>query len=129
MPHQKILFTNNVVPAIDFLISEADPDGIWIIADTDTARMVVPSLRDSSQPLAGASLITLKQGDDHKTIEALTGVWEKPGVPREPPAGHSWSTWAEAWSPISEDSPRPHSSEECGFSMCPPLCSERSTQL
>lgn len=76
MPHQKILFTNNVVPAIDFLISEADPDGIWIIADTDTARMVVPSLRDSSQPLAGASLITLKQGDDHKTIEALTGVWE-----------------------------------------------------
>lgn len=76
MSHQKIIFTNDVVPALDFMIGETDPAGIWIIADSNTADMVVPYLREISPALAGASLIILEQGDDHKTLEALAGVWE-----------------------------------------------------
>ena len=75
MSHQKIIFTNEVAQAIDYMISEADPAGIWIIADTTTAEKAVPYLRDCSTALASASLITLDQGDSNKTIETVTGVW------------------------------------------------------
>ena len=73
---QKLIFTNIVGEAIDDLIADLGNPQVAVVADTNTAQYVLPVLRNDSKAVAGATLITVKAGDDNKSIDELTGLWK-----------------------------------------------------
>lgn len=72
---EKILFTNLVEDALDKVIAEIDPAGVFVMADSNTARFALPRLLQLCDSLQGATVITVDAGDEAKNIEAATRVW------------------------------------------------------
>lgn len=73
---QNLIFTNNVDSAIERLAASNDHNITVWIADANTARLVEP---------APPCLITIPDGDENKTLETVTRVWdemERMGVTR-----------------------------------------------
>lgn len=68
---QNLLFTNDVATALGNLVKDAAPATIHVIADENTARLVVPRL---GLP-ASADLITIPAGDDAKNLDTLALIW------------------------------------------------------
>lgn len=66
---QKLIFTNEVAEALDELIAEVSPSGIYFLADKNTAPIAAELNR------CGARLITIGAGDENKTLETLASVW------------------------------------------------------
>ena len=64
---QNLIFTNDVEAAIERLIESGDHNLTVWIADMNTARLL-PTL---------PHLITIPDGDEHKTLETVTGVWDE----------------------------------------------------
>ena len=72
---QNLIFTNDVEAAVERLTGVGDHNLIVWIADTNTAQLLP----------APSHLITIPDGDDHKTLETVTRVWdemERMGVTR-----------------------------------------------
>ena len=72
---QNLIFTNDVAGAIERLTASTDHNLTVWIADVNTARLLPTPSR----------LITIPDGDEHKTLETVTRVWdemERMGVTR-----------------------------------------------
>ncbi len=72
---QNLIFTNDVEAAIERLTGVGDHNLIVWVADTNTAQLLP----------APPHLITIPDGDDHKTLESVMHVWdemERMGVTR-----------------------------------------------
>lgn len=72
---QNLIYTNNVEAAIDGIAVNGNHNLTVCIADANTARYAP----------AGAGLITIPAGDENKTLETVTRVWdemERMGVTR-----------------------------------------------
>ncbi len=65
---QNLIFTNDVEEAIERLTATGDHNLTVWIADVNTARLIDPA------PL---HLITIPDGDDAKTLETVTRVWDE----------------------------------------------------
>lgn len=65
---QNLIFTNDVAEAIEQLVETGNPNMTVWIADKNTARLVSP---------APPRLITIPDGDTHKTLETVTRVWDE----------------------------------------------------
>ena len=65
---QNLIFTNDVLAAVDRLVSQGDHNVIVWIADVNTARLINP---------APPCLITIPDGDENKTLETVTRVWDE----------------------------------------------------
>lgn len=74
---QKLIFTSEPARELDALISDYAPAGVFLLADTNTARLVVPRLMQHSTAIAAAQLIEIDAGDDHKSLDALAHVWHR----------------------------------------------------
>ncbi len=61
--------------AIDDLASDINVTDAVVIVDENTAQFVLPILVNDSQTVAKARLITVKAGDDNKSLEQLTNLW------------------------------------------------------
>ena len=71
-----IIFTNQVIEALDSLIASFAPSGVFVIGDHNTSRFVIPVLQQASS-LADAHCIQLPAGDANKTLESLSHVWSQ----------------------------------------------------
>lgn len=69
----QVTHTNRVAQAIDRIIDAGDFTRIFIIADTNTAKLVVPQL--DSKSCTGAQLITIPAGEKNKSLETLSKIW------------------------------------------------------
>lgn len=67
---QKLIFTNDVAPALDALIAELKPAGVFFLADSNT-RPIADSLNSF-----GAKVIEIPPGDENKNLQTLASVWE-----------------------------------------------------
>ena len=65
---QNLIFTNDVMAAIERLAGSGDHNLTVWIADVNTARLISP---------APAHLITIPDGDEHKTLQTVTRVWDE----------------------------------------------------
>ncbi len=74
---QKLIFTSEPARELDTLIFGYAPSGLFLLADTNTARLVVPQLMEHSPALAAAQVIEITAGDDHKSLDALAHVWHR----------------------------------------------------
>lgn len=68
---QNLLFTNDVATALGDLVKDAAPATIHVVADENTARLVVPRLGLPS----AADVITIPPGDDAKNLDTLASIW------------------------------------------------------
>ncbi len=71
---QRITYTNQVGAALDRALASTDCFGLFVIADTNTARLVLP--RIDSERLRQATPIVIPAGDEHKTLDTLASVWQ-----------------------------------------------------
>lgn len=77
---QELIFDNDVAARLDQLIERLSPQGVYIIADVNTDRLVVPRLRAESRYLAEAPSIVVKDGDINKNLESLSLIWKQLGT-------------------------------------------------
>lgn len=73
----KLIFTNLVGTAIDELIAGLNAPEVIVISDVNTAQFVLPILRNDSKVLAEAQTITVRAGEDGKSLDELTKVWRE----------------------------------------------------
>lgn len=74
---EKLIFTNLVGETLDGLVAELGNPRVAIVADTNTAKLVLPLLAGDSKVAAGASVITVKSGDANKNLDNLSDLWKK----------------------------------------------------
>lgn len=74
---QQLIYTNRVGEALDSLIDRLNTPQVITIADSNTARLVVPELSRTSRHAASAASITIPAGDDNKNLEQLTHIWQE----------------------------------------------------
>lgn len=77
---QELIFDNDVAVQLDQLIERLAPQGVYIIADVNTDRLVVSRLRAESRYLAEAPSIVVKDGDINKNLESLSVIWKQLGT-------------------------------------------------
>lgn len=70
-----VIHTNRVAQALDRILDSADFSRIFIVADSSTARLVVPQL--DSKACASAQLITIPAGENNKSLDTLTSIWQQ----------------------------------------------------
>lgn len=71
---QHVTYSNQVGAALDRALASTDCFGLFVIADTNTARLVLP--RIDSEWLRQATPIVIPAGDEHKTLDTLASVWQ-----------------------------------------------------
>lgn len=73
---QKLVFTDAPGAVIDSMAAAIRASKVFVIADTNTAEIVVPKLAVHSSAVASAQLIVTPAGDDNKNLDALSGIWQ-----------------------------------------------------
>lgn len=68
---QKLLFTNEVADAIRSEIELMSPNRVFVLADDNTAREVLPSLGLPDS----VTVLTMTPGDDSKTLSTAMEIW------------------------------------------------------
>ena len=74
---QGITYTNHVGKALDSVFASMNYNKVFIIADENTAQLVVP--RIGSTALEGAPVITIPSGEHGKNLDTLSRVWSQLG--------------------------------------------------
>lgn len=66
---ENVIFTNGICETVGSLVADAGNPEVFVIADDNTARLCLP--------LTGldAKVLTIRPGDDNKTLEAATALW------------------------------------------------------
>ena len=69
---QKLIFTNSVNQALTEMIAQMQPQSVWVVADTNTANLVV----GKQLPLPdGAHLVVIPASDTRKTLDSVQQIW------------------------------------------------------
>ncbi len=76
---QKLIFTNTPAAELDAMIAELGNPRVFVLADANTAQLVLPKLSGASSILAQARQIVIPAGDDNKNIDSLRTVWDALG--------------------------------------------------
>lgn len=74
--NQKLIFTNLVGEAIDQLVAELGNPPVYVLADVNTAKIVLPVLLEQSVSVTRAKQITIKAGDTNKDLDNVQTVWK-----------------------------------------------------
>lgn len=61
---------------IDESVESLDPDKVLVVTDSNVKKLVLPRLTES-KVLDSAPIVTLKPGEDGKTLDSVTNVWDK----------------------------------------------------
>ena len=76
MEEQKVIISENLASALAKAIDECQPDRLMVLTDETTQQLCWPVVKDFDC-LRQAQQIVIKAGDDHKTLESLTHVWQE----------------------------------------------------
>lgn len=75
MDNQQIIFTNQPEKALDKVVADINPKGVFVLVDSNTAQFVLPRLRDISTAVSQAVPITVPAGEGGKSIDSASRVW------------------------------------------------------
>ena len=76
MMNERIVTTRKLQEDLVIALSECEHDGLFVLTDEHTAEHCWPVVKDFLC-LRKAQLITIPAGDEHKTIQTATRVWEQ----------------------------------------------------
>ncbi|MCM1292061.1 MAG: 3-dehydroquinate synthase [Bacteroides sp.] len=72
-----IIFTSDPGRELTALMEGMQPTSIFVLADDNTAQLAARPLMERTPLLKDAWLITIKHGDDNKSLESLAAIWER----------------------------------------------------
>lgn len=72
---QQLIFTNSIAQAVESWAAEAAPSKLFVIADSNTARLCLPQLEAGSAAVAGATKIVVPAGEENKSLTTLASIW------------------------------------------------------
>lgn len=75
MTKQEIIVTNDICTEIDARFSNKEHDKVLVVTDSNTVSCV--SLLSGCKLISLAEIVTVEQGDDYKTIETASVIWQK----------------------------------------------------
>lgn len=70
-------FHPDPAPAIEAALHAAGRPRLFVVADDNTARLCMPRLADASPAVADAVLLTVRPGDEAKTLGAAESLWQR----------------------------------------------------
>jgi len=73
---QKLIFTNRPGEALDTLVAGLGTPHAYVVADVNTAQIVLPVLEIQSEVVASAQKIVIRAGDINKTLDNVQTVWK-----------------------------------------------------
>jgi len=76
MEEQKVIISEHLESALAEAIQECRPDRLLVLTDETTRQLCWPVV-SSYDCLCDAQFITIKAGDDHKTLDSLSHVWQE----------------------------------------------------
>ena len=71
---QNVMFTNDVVAALDSCLDGLKPASVFFLCDGNTETLVLPELTQTAF-WGKSKVISVQAGDEHKDIAALQDVW------------------------------------------------------
>ncbi len=71
---QNVIFTNDVVAALDSCLDGLKPASVFFLCDGNTETLVLPELTQTAF-WGKSKVISVQAGDEHKDIAALQDVW------------------------------------------------------
>jgi len=74
---QQLVFTDVPAKALNELIVDMRPASVFVLADSNSRRIVLPRLVLESPETASARTIEIPAGDDHKNLDSLASVWKE----------------------------------------------------
>lgn len=74
---QQPVFTDAPAKVLNEIILDLHPSSVFVLADSNTRRIVLPRLVEESPEMASARIIGIPAGDDHKNLDSLASVWKK----------------------------------------------------
>lgn len=76
MMTDRVIYTNSPSAALDALVGELGATSVAILADDNTAQLCLPQLASESAAAASARVLTMRPGDENKTLAAATELWQ-----------------------------------------------------
>ena len=76
MEEQKLIISEQLEPALAKAVSECHPDRIFVLTDKTTQQLCWPVIASYSF-LQGATPIVIAAGDQNKTLDSVTHVWQQ----------------------------------------------------
>lgn len=73
---QNVIYTTDPVGELQRAVGDRNPAGVFVVADTNTRRLVLPRIAAASESLAKAAVIEIEAGDDRKNLQSLSAVWQ-----------------------------------------------------
>lgn len=70
-----IIFSNDPATPLENILVQYQPSKVFVLADTNTAEIVLPRLVKKSPAVAGSEVIVIGAGDVYKNIDSLADVW------------------------------------------------------
>ncbi len=71
----KIVYSQNLCSDVRALIGSLTPEQIFIITDTGSKKYCLNALLDALPELKEARVVTLKEGDENKNLDAVISIW------------------------------------------------------
>ncbi|MDE7153566.1 MAG: 3-dehydroquinate synthase [Muribaculaceae bacterium] len=75
--NQQLIFTNHVAQKLDEIVAEIKPANVAVIVDSNVHDAVIPRMQEESETIRNATIVVVKPGEDHKTTDTLTEIWDK----------------------------------------------------
>ncbi|MDE6498325.1 MAG: 3-dehydroquinate synthase [Muribaculaceae bacterium] len=72
-----IYYCDNPAHAIEDALASAGAPQLFVVADDNTARMCLPLLAAAVPSVAAATVLTLRPGDEAKTLSAAESLWRQ----------------------------------------------------
>lgn len=72
---QKVIKSNNLNKDLTDILGQLSYDRLFLLTDENTEKLCFPLIADN-ELIAKAGKITIKAGDDNKTLEQLSSVWK-----------------------------------------------------
>jgi 3-dehydroquinate synthase len=76
MERQKVIISEDIKAALDGAVAECHADRLLVLVDETTHRLCWPVV-SSVDCMRDAHLIVIGTGDEHKTLDTLTHVWQQ----------------------------------------------------
>lgn len=73
----RLIFTDSASGALDGVLKAAAPASVFMLADSNTMTAVADSLLDSLPVSDGVRLIVVPPGDDNKSLQSLSYIWQQ----------------------------------------------------
>lgn len=75
--NQQLIFTNHVAQKLDEIVSAMNPANVVVLVDSNVREAVIPRMQEESETVAKATVVVVKPGEEHKTTDTLSEIWDK----------------------------------------------------